>query len=193
MPDEKKTTAKKTTSRAANKETENETVDTPETSADAPEQAEETVVVSKSDLQGFLDRLNTLEEDNKRLIAVADKSRLQHERERAVAADGAPLIRTVKLSRLDSKNGPLVIAWKVLTNEAYVDGSKRVVTDQTIELFFKDGKSEKMRILDFYRRQNKETKAEIIKRSVNEATGETEVEVELQDGERLTIGLAFVN
>ena len=187
MPAKKKDEQEKTTVPEENTTTGGE-----EVAKETPE-AEETVVVSKADLEGFLSRLNTLEEDNKRLIAVADKSRLQHERERAMAADGAPLIRTVKLSRLDSKNGPLIIAWKVLTNEAYVDGSKRVVTDQTIELFLQNGKTEKMRILDFYRRQNKETKAEIIRRSVNEKTGETELELEMQDGERLTIGLAYVN
>ena len=186
MPGKKKDEQEQTTVPEESKTTGGEKV------AEETPEAEETVVVSKADLEGFLSRLNTLEEDNKRLIAVADKSRLAHERERAIAADGAPLIRTVKLSRLDSKNGPLIIAWKVLTNESYVQ-DKRTVTDQTIELYLQNGKTEKMRILDFYRRQNKETKAEIIKRSVNEKTGETEVEVELLDGERLTIGLAFVN
>lgn len=158
---------------------------------ETPEE-EETVVVSKADLQGFLNRLNTLEEDNKRLIAVADKGRLAHERERAIAKDGAPLIRTVKLTRLDSNRGPLIIAWKMLANESYVDGN-RLVEKQEIEVYKQDGTTEKMRLIDFYRRQNKQTIAEIIKRSLNEKTGETEVEVELKDGERITLGLAYVN
>lgn len=171
---------------------EEETTTGGEKVAEETPKEEETVVVSKADLEGFLNRLNTLEEDNKRLIAVADKSRLAHEREREVAKNGAPLIRTVKLTRLDSKKGPLVIAWRMLSNESYVDGN-RLVEKQEIEVFFQNGKTEKMRLIDFYRRQNKETIAEIIKRSLNEKTGDTEVEVEMKDGERLTVGLAFVN
>jgi hypothetical protein len=153
---------------------------------------EETVVVSKADLEGFLKRLDEVEDKNKKLMAVADKGRLASEREKSVAADGQPLIRTVKLTRLDSLNGKLVIAWKMLKNESFMEGN-RTVANQIIEVYFQDGKTEEMKILDFYRRQNKETVAEIIKRSLNEKTGETEVEVELKDGERISVGLAFVN
>lgn len=167
------------------------------TSVDSPaenssEVESPTVVVRKTDLEGFLKRLDTLEADNKRLIAVADKGRLANEKEREMAADGAPLVRTVKLTRLDSNKGPLVVAWKVTANESYVDGN-RMVERQELDLYLQNGKTEHMRLLDFYRRQNKQTIAEIIKRSLNEQTGDTELEVELKDGERITIGLAFVN
>ena len=151
------------------------------------------IVVSKKDLEGFLKRLDDVEADNKRLIAVADKGRLANEREKSIAADGAPLIRTVKLTRLG--RGPtfqIVVAWKLTDNESYVDGN-RMVEKQNIQVVYKDGTSENIRLIDFYRRQNKETIAEIIKRSVNERTGETEVDVELKDGERITLPIKFVN
>jgi len=155
------------------------------------EKSGDTVVVKKSDLEGFLKRLDTLEADNKRLINVADKGRLAHEREKQVAADGAPLIRTVKLTRL-SPDGPIVVAWKMTANESYVDGN-RMVEKQEIQVVFQDATSKEMRLIDFYRQQNKTTVAEIIKRSLNEKTGDTELEVELRDGERLTVPIAFVN
>jgi len=155
---------------------------------------EETVVVSKKDLEGFLKRLEGLEADNKRLIAVADKGRLANEREKQIAADGTPLIRTVKLSRL-SATAPaskIVVAWKLIENESYMDGTRHI-ENQSMQIVFRDGTSEKMRLIDFYRRQNKQLVGEIISRSRNEKTGDTELEIELRDGDRLTVPIKFVN
>ena len=151
----------------------------------------ETVVVSKKDLEGFLKRLEGLENDNKRLIAVADKGRMANLREKEKAADGSPLIHTVRLTRL-SHGGPLVVAWKMIDNQSYVDGNRSVEL-QTMQVVFQDGTTEKFRLVDFYRNQDKTTIAEIISRRHNRDTEEDELEVELRDGERITIPLKFVN
>jgi hypothetical protein len=153
---------------------------------------EDTVVVSRKDLEAFMKRLESVESENKKLIAVADKGRMFHEEARLARESGAPLIHTCKLTRMGSDKGRLVIAWKMVDNESYVDGN-RLVEKQNIEVFYQDGTSDVMRLIDFYRRQNKQTIAEIIKRSKNERTGEMEFEVELKDGERITIPVKFVN
>lgn len=156
------------------------------------QKSEDTVVVKRADLEAFLKRLEDVESQNKKLVAVADKGRLFYEEARLARESGASLIHTCKLTRIGSDKGPLVIAWKLTDNESYVDGN-RLVEKQNIELFFQDGSSEKMRLIDFYRKQNKQTVAEIIKRVRNEKTGEMEFEVELKDGERITIPSKFVN
>jgi hypothetical protein len=156
-----------------------------------PKDPEETLVVPRKDLEGFMKRLNDLEETNRRLIAVADKGRLANERERAEKADGAPLIHTVRLTQLE-RNGQLVVAWKMTDNDSFVDGN-RMVEKQNIQVVFKDGTTTNMRLVDFYRKQLKLVVAEIISRLVNEKTKKTELIVELKDGERVTIPLAFVN
>jgi hypothetical protein len=151
----------------------------------------ETIVVSRKDLQAFLDRLESLEVENKKLFAVADKGRLYSEEERLAKQLGAPLVHTVKLTRL-SPNGPIVIAWKLTDNDSYVEGN-RMVEKQNMQVFYEDGKTETIRLIDFFRKQNKQLLAEIIKRSRNEETGEIELTVRLKDGKTLEIPVTYVN
>jgi hypothetical protein len=153
---------------------------------------EDTVVVSKKDLQAFLTRLETIEAENKKLIAVADKGRLYNEEERLAKQSGAPLIHTVKLTRFGGERGPIVVAWKLVDNESYIENGRQIER-QNMEVYFQDGTTTVMRLVDFYRQRDKKTKAEIIKRSRNEQTGQIEFEVQLKDGERLTIPSSFVN
>jgi len=147
------------------------------------------IEVSKEDLTALMKRLDSLEENNKQLLAAADKSRMAAIREKNSA--NAPLIREVKLTKL-SPTGPLVIAWKLLSNISYVEGN-RLIEKQEIEVFYENGKSEKMPLINFYRNQNKLTVAEIVSRKKDEKSGIEMLEVELRDGQKLDIGLAFVN
>lgn len=128
--------------------------------------SDEVVEVSKADLADFMRRMNQLEEDNKKLLAVADKSRMSAltEEERQKKTE-API---VKLSRMGGPTGKLVIAWKLTKNESYVDGN-RLVEHQTIQVFYKDGTTEEMPLLEFYRGQNKDTRGKITKRSTDES------------------------
>jgi len=147
------------------------------------------VEVSKKDLKDFLARLDTLESENKKLLKVADVSRLHNlsEKERASKA----LIRVVALSRL-GEDGPFIIAWKMTKNESRVDGN-RMIEDQRMEVFFEDGKSKELSLKDFYRNVSKKTKAEIVKRATDEKSGKEILTVEMKDGKRLDISIEYVN
>lgn len=153
---------------------------------------EDEIVVSRKDLEIFLQRLDSLESENKKLFAVADKGRLYSEQERLAQQAGAPLIHTVRLTRMGSTKAPIVIAWKLIDNDSYTEGS-RSVHKQNMEVFSVDGKSQIMRLVDFYRNKNTQTKAEVIKRTKNEETDEIVLTVRLGDGQMMSIPLAFVN
>ena len=187
MPADKKTTEdKKTTTKKDEPEVEKKDSGV---EATVPPEKKEKVTVDKDDLKTFMKRLETLETDNKRLMAAADKGRLAHVD--AKLAGDQPLIRTVRLSRL-TPDGPLVVAWKLEKNISYVDGNK-LVEDQVIRVFFEDGTEEQMKLLNFYRGMDKKTVAEIVSRKTDEKSGEEVVEVEMKDGKRLEIPLKFVN
>ena len=154
------------------------------------EEKDEIVEVSKSDLKDFMKRMEDLEESNRKLLAVADKGRMfqisEAERKNQVKTP------TVKLTRMGSAQGKLVIAWKMGKNESYVDGN-RLVEHQTMNVFYQDGTSEEISLLEFYREQNKDTVAKIKSRIHNEDGGETlRLEV-IATGELLEVGLKFVN
>lgn len=150
---------------------------------------DEIVEVSKSDLQAFMRRMDELEASNKKLLAVADKGRMfsLNEQERKDKTE----IPQVKVTRIGSPTGPLVIAWQMTKNESYVDGN-RLIEHQEIEVFFQDGSSQKMPLLEFYRQQNKDTVGYIKARTKNEDGSET-LRLELKDGSPLEISLKFVN
>jgi hypothetical protein len=151
---------------------------------------EEVVEVKKSDLEGFLRRLDTLEEDNKRLLSVADKGRMFAIEEKARQTQRT--VPTVKLTRMGSANGKLVVAWRLKENDSYVDGN-RMVERQTIEVFYQDGTSDLMPLVSFYRTQNKDTIARIISRTRDsEGNGEM-LHLELPTGELVDIELKYVN
>lgn len=147
------------------------------------------VQVSEQEMKSFMARLATLESDNKKLLAAADKSRLANIA--AVEAEGAPLIRTVRLSTW-GKGGPLIVAWQMTSNESYMRG-KQAVESQAFKVVFEDGETNDVPAIEFYRMQNRDTVAEIIGRSKNEKTGVEMLEVQTRDGKQLTIPVAFVN
>jgi hypothetical protein len=151
----------------------------------------EQVVVSKDDLAAFMRRLDTLEMDNKRLLEAADKSRMAaiSERER-MSRTGLP---RVKLTRMGGPTGKLVVAWRMTRNESYMQG-RIVVEHQEMEVFYEDGTSERMPLLDFYRKQNKDTIAEIISRTKNEGDNGEMLKLRLvSDGTEREVELKFVN
>lgn len=150
---------------------------------------DEIVEVSKADLRAFMKRMDELEESNRKLLAVADKGRMFQFSEKERAENSK--IPTVKLTRIGGPTGKLVIAWRMTKNESYVDGN-RLIEHQEIEVFYKDGSTEKMPLLDFYRQQNKDTVAKIKSRTREEDGSET-LKVEMRDGDLVEVGLKFVN
>ena len=150
---------------------------------------DDVVEVSKTDLKNFLKRMEDLEESNRRLLAVADKGRIfaLNEAERKTKQN----IPTVKLTRIGSLNGKLVVAWRMTRNESYVDGNK-LIEHQEMEVFYQDGTTERMPLIEFYRKQNKDTIAKIRALSVNDEGVET-LRLELPNGDLIEVGLKFVN
>jgi hypothetical protein len=163
---------------------------TPTTNSPVVREDKDVVEVSRDDLANFMKRLNDLEADNKKLLEVADKARMAaiSERERVLKGE----LPQVKLTRLEGPSGKLVVAWQTTANESYVDGN-RLVERQEIELFFQDGTSERMPLLSFYRKQNKETKAVIVSRTTKEGGMGEMLHVRLESGEEIDIDLKFVN
>ena len=160
-----------------------------EKDAGAEGQDQSMVEVSKDDLKKFMTRLDGLEKDYKRLIEASDKARMASisERERGDRKE----LPVVRLSRI-GRDGKLVIAWQTTANESYISNN-RAVTNQAIEVFFEDGSSENMPLLDFYRKQNKESKGEIISRT-DDSEGKTTLKVRMMsDGQEIEIPLKFVN
>lgn len=206
MPDEKTTkkTARKTTKSQAEEkapvveETNDAGTTAPtETSAEPTSEAgsdSEVVEVSKADLAAFMGRLNDLEETNRKLLEAADKGRMFAitEKERQEKNE----LPRVKLTRIGGPRGKLVVAWQMGKNESYVDGN-RLIEHQTMNVFYQDGSTEEMPLIDFYRQQNKDTVAEIRSRTKEMDDSGEEVEtlkVVTKDGkEEITIGLKFVN
>lgn len=161
----------------------------PESSTPRVEKEDEVVEVSKVDLKNFMKRMEELEESNRKLLAVADKGRMFQFSEKERAENSK--IPTVKLTRIGSPAGKLVLAWKMGKNESYVDGS-RLIEHQTINVFYQDGTAEEMPLLEFYRQQNKDTVGKIKARTQND-DGSESLRIELRDGELVEIGLKFVN
>lgn len=193
MADEKETKApaKKAAAKKAAAGKEPEATPTEETTVEdggAQSKDSEVVEVSRNDLQQFMKRLSDLEADNKRLLEASDKARMAaiSERERG----DSKKLPEVKITRI-GKDGKLVLAWQLTKNESYVDGN-RLVEHQEMEVFYQDGKSEAMPLLSFYRQQNKDTKGQIISRTVQSEGGEM-LKVRLAGGEEIDIDLKFVN
>ena len=164
---------------------------TPTTSKDVvPAEDSEMVEVSKADLAAFVRRLDGLEKDNKRLLSVADKGRM-HQLNEAEKKD-KKMLPTVKVSRIGGPTGKMVLAWNTTQNESYVDGN-RTVERQEIEIFYVDGTSEKMPLVTFYRKQNKDTVGTIVSRTRDEDGGSEMLKLEMPGGDILEIDLKFVN
>lgn len=174
---------------------EEQTVTVPETevasAAPVVDNKEELVTVKKSDLEEFLARLSSLEEDNKKLLQVADRSRMAAIEEEARQKNQS--LPEVKLTRIGGPQGKLVLAWRLVDNESYVDNG-RLVEKQTMEVFYEDGSSELMPLVMFYRKQNKETTAQVIGRTQDAENDSESLKVRINaTGEEKEIEIKYVN
>lgn len=148
---------------------------------------DEMVQVSKMDLSKILQEMEKNKAEIARLSAAADKGRL----EKYDAMNGAnkPLIRKVKISRL-GKNGPVIVAWKLLVNESYID-IKGYHEKQIVELVVEGGEVKTMDLVDFYRTVNKETEGEIV--GSKQEGGKEFIVLQLEDGNKMELELSVVN
>jgi len=152
-----------------------------------PVKSTEMVEVSKDDLAAFLKRLENVEAENKRLLSAADRNRLENYDN----ANKPTLLPEVSVTTL-TQGGPLVVAWKLTSNDSFVDNG-RMIEKQIVDIFYEDGTSETMPLISFYRRQTRTTIGEIIGKEIDGKTGAETLKLLLKDGRELKIGLAFVN
>lgn len=153
------------------------------------------VKVSKKTLDSILDRIESLEADNKKkdekiemLTNISDKARLAKYEEQNRAGS---LIRTARVSFW---KGLPVIGWQTVKDEVgFIDGRLRV--NQVIRLFMqvegeKEPKSEEVEYL--YWSQNIDGEAgEVVSRN-HTKDGEFWT-IEFKDGKKVTLDIRFIN
>lgn len=162
------------------------------------------VEIDKSTLAEILKRLDSVDEmkaelakkdkDIEKLLAVADKGRMQNWESQHSEGE---LIRTVRLSMWERQ---VVLGWKTVKNEVgFINGVLR--EEQTIKVFLlqtdKDGKiaapkEVEVNLLNFNRFVEK-VDAEVIKQSKDSKTNRVTYTVKLKDGMELEYDIAFLN
>lgn len=154
---------------------------------DTSKEKDEMVMISKSDRDTIFQML----EDNKKtidaLVQAADKNRL------AKAMDDGksePLIKKVRIWTLDGKP---IIAWKSTQNVCEIMNGRWIEMQKTM-VFFEDGDSKEMELVDFYRKTERK-EAEILSKSTKTVDGKEELSysVMFPDGKKLEINSIFVN
>lgn len=152
---------------------------------------EETVSVKKTDLDRLFKTIDRQSKDIETLYKAADKGKIAEARWND---RNASLVKTCKLSRWDY-TGQLILAWKMTENFSEIIAG-REVANQKVEIFFEDGKTELVQLLDFYRHRKPEIVVEIIgeiKGVDDKGNTTTEFKVQFPDGKQLVISEKFIN
>ena len=151
---------------------------------------EETVQVSRKDLERMMKTIEDLSKGQETLFKAADKSRLARINEQA----GPSLVKTVKISMWRG-NMKYVIGWKMTKNISEIlPGSNRWHEDQQTMLVFEDGTTLEVSLLEFFRNMNKDV-AEVISTEQKNVDGKSSLEYKVQfpTGQVIVINSIFVN
>lgn len=149
------------------------------------EEAEDTVPVPRATLEKLLDRVEKLEKDNEILKEVQDKSKLQRVSELRAAGK---LVKNVNLNVL---MGKIIVGWRKVKDDVYLDEQNRIHEEQVIEVIFED-KSKKELDYRSFSRLNSKLKGEVIAEK-KDRDGNTNFTVLLPDGKEIDIDIKFVN
>lgn len=161
-----------------------------------PKEKKNTVEVDVATLQQLLndvgdlkkksELVDQLQADNKMLLEVADKGRVQN-----YQAKNNPkgLVRT---ARAWMWNGALVKATYTVKNSAFTDSQGRIHTDQVLNVIMEDG-SEKEIAYDQFNKERTLLEGDIIKRSTDEESGQTFYTLKFKDGKAFTVNQLFTN
>lgn len=152
---------------------------------EAPAPAKEMVQIDKAVFEKIVETIDRLEKDNSILKEATGESRI---REIMQARAGGALVKNVKLSVV---NGKIVIGWKKVKDDVYVDEQNRIHEDQVVKIFFKDGTDSDHDMRAFYRIITK-IKGEVIAES-KDKVGNLNYKVQLEDGQEIDIDSKFVN
>lgn len=147
----------------------------------------EKVTIEKSALEKVLSRLDKLESDNQILREVADKNRLT--RVEDMRAQGK-LVKKVNLNTYENK---IIIGWKKIKDDVYIDSQGRLHEDQVVGLFFR-GDKEPSREIDIrsFARLIVKVPVEVIEEG-KDKEGNINFTVQLSDGDTLKIDSKFIN
>ncbi len=145
------------------------------------------VEVEKDVLERILATVEKQGEEIKILREVADKNRLTRVEE--LRAQG----KLVKKVGINTFEGKIIIGWKKVKDDVYIDQQGRLHEDQIVGLFF-EGETEvghEMDVRSFSRLLIK-VPAEALEES-KDRDGNTNFLVEMKDGKQLKIDARFVN
>ena len=143
----------------------------------------------KDTLRGLLGEITNLKKDRDILMQSADKRALARYYSRH-REDLPPIVR------LRTINGKIIVGWRMIEDKGsyQVPGTGRWTESQTIEIIYQDGTSTKMAEMDFERMYEKTIKAKVISVTIDNTTKQEVLELQrLDNGENLTIGVAYIN
>jgi len=135
-------------------------------------------------LESLEEKSKRLEEENRFLKEIADKSRLAYWMQKNPYA----LKKEYKLSTI---NGKAILAWRTITNEVFQDQFGRSHEKQIIELTTEDGEKHTMPYIDFARQVQK-VECEFVSRAVT-ADGYETYKLKAPNGKTYEVDIAFVN
>lgn len=148
---------------------------------------EETVSISKTQLTEILKKLEKLE-------SVADKGRLELYDNQNKPKDLTRVRLNVYEDRVNGKT-KVIMAWKMIIDEASYDSYRGYFEKQVIELTLEDDSKIDLPYVDFsIGKKRKQEVAEIVSRSKNEQTNSEIFEVRrLSDGKEFKVDSRFIN
>lgn len=168
-------------------ETEQGSVTTNSVTEKKDDKDKKTVEVEAEVLDRILKTIETQGEKIKILTEVADKNRLNRVEE--MRAQGK-LVKKVNLNTYDKK---IIMAWKTIKDDVYMDNEGRLHEDQIIGLYFR-GEKEMGKQLDVrsFSRLIVKIPVEVIEES-KDRDGNTNFTVQTGDGEEIKIDARFIN
>ena len=153
----------------------------------APVKEKEMVQVPKDVLQTLLTRVEKVENDNQILREVADKNRLGRVEE--MRAQG----KLVKSVNLNTFEGKIIVGWRKIKDDVYLDTQGRLHEDQVVGLIFQ-GETEVGKEMDIrsFGRLLVKIPAEVIEEG-KDKEGNINFTVQTKDGREVKIDSKFVN
>lgn len=143
----------------------------------------ERVEVNKEALEKVLARLDKLEQENKKLLSIADIGRLAHYE--SIHKDGSP-----KVYRLSIYKGKIITAWKMVDNRVWKDEMGKWREKQNIMLVFENEENTVIPYIEFTTNTEK-IESKLV--STTQKGGKTYLELETDEGKKIIIDSIFVN
>jgi len=143
------------------------------------------VTLSSEEFAALMDRLSSLEKDQKDLLSVQDKDKIA--KIESLRRQGK-LVSSVKVRRLYNK---YIIGWKTIEDEVYKDENGRLIEKQVIRIFFEDDTTADMSMRQ-WASAPEYVAFEVIGKS-QDADGNEFYNIKGADGKELSISTSFIN